>query len=379
MRVAHCINDLRDAARRRLPRIVFDYLDGGAGLDTGVQHNVTSFDRLRLMMRPLVGVENIDLSASLFGRTWSLPFGTAPIGLANIVWPGAEETVARAAVEANIPYALATAGTTTLEHIAAVAPDHAWFQLYVSTRDAVVYDLLDRAEAAGYGVLLVTVDVPVSSRRMRDRRNGFALPLRPSLRLAWDLATHPQWLFATARIGAPRLANVVRYAGPNSSAQSLASYMAGQNYARFNWAELSLIRRRWKGRLVVKGLLCPEDAVRARDIGADGIVASNHGGRQLESAVSPIEALPAIRSAVGPEFPVLLDSGIRSGEHIVKALAAGASFVLVGRAAMYGIGAGGAVGIRAAIGILRDEISCTAAHLGVRSISELSTSHIWQS
>jgi (S)-mandelate dehydrogenase len=305
-----------------------------------------------------------------------LPFGFAPVGYANLIWPGADEALARAAAAANIPYSLSTAGSTSIERIAEVAPQNAWFQLYVLKDDRLNDDLMARADAAGYEVLLVTVDVPMNARRLRNMRNGFAMPLRPTAKLALDLASRPAWCMANARAGLPRLGNMERYAQPGSSAFQVISIFTTQGCGRLDWSVLARIRDRWPRRLVVKGLVAPEDAMRAREIGVDGVLVSNHGGRELEGTIATIDALPAIRAAVGPEFPVLLDSGIRSGEHILKALAAGASFVLVGRAGMYGVGAAGQAGAQMVIDILSAEMRDVAAHLGVVSMAELSPAYL---
>ena len=375
---AYSIADLRRAARRRIPRVAFDFLDGGAGHETGLRENTDAFDRLRLVPRALVDVERIDLSVGLFGRRWAAPFGIAPIGLAGFVWPNADVLVARAARDAGLPYTLSTAGGASLEEIKSIALDSAWFQLYVAKSETVVAGLLERAEQTGYDVLLVTVDVPHPSRRLRDLANELKLPLHPTPRLALDMLLHPLWTYELVRRGPPRFGNMEAYATPNAGAQQLAAFMASQSSGRLDWTMLKDIRRRWPRRLIVKGLLSPADAVAARDLGADGVVVSNHGGRQLDGAVASIEALPAVRAAVGPDFPVLLDSGIRTGEHILKALAAGASFVLVGRAVMYGVAAGKEDGARTAISLLIDEARRTAAQLGIRTVSELTPGHLWR-
>ena len=373
---AYCLDDLRKAAERRIPKIVYDFVAGGAGYDTGVRENVDAFDRIRLIPRALVDITEIDLSRELFGRRWSLPFGFAPVGYANLIWPGADLALAKAAVAANIPYSLSTAGSTSIEGIAEAAPKNAWFQLYVLKDDRLNDDLLARAEAAGNEVLLVTVDVPVNARRLRNLRNGFSLPLRPTPAMAIDFARRPAWCLAHARAGIPTLGNMQRYAPPRSSAFAVISIFATHGCGRLDWSVLAHIRKRWPRRLVVKGLLAPEDAVRAREIGVDGVLVSNHGGRELEGSIATIEALPVIRAAVGPDFPVLLDSGIRSGEHILKALAAGATFVLVGRAAMYAVGAAGAKGAGTIIDIFRQEMLNVAAHLGVVSMDQLSPAYL---
>ncbi|MDC7786742.1 alpha-hydroxy acid oxidase [Rhodoplanes sp. TEM] len=364
---APSIPDLRRRARRRLPRFVFDFLDGGAGSEAGLARNAVAFDRVLFRPRALVDVEARSLKTAFLGRDWAAPIGLAPVGLGNLVWPGAERRLAAAAAAADIPYVLSTPATTPLEAIAGVAPHHAWFQLYVGKSQAIVDDLIDRAAAAGYGVLVVTVDIPAPGRRLRDLRNGFTLPFRPSLRLALDLALHPAWSLATLRHGAPRFANLEKYAPAGAGARSLAALMAEQSSGRLDWRLLAQIRRRWSGRLVVKGILSPDDAVLAREAGVDAVWVSNHGGRQLDGAPATLAVLPAIRAAVGPDFPLAVDGGIRSGEHVIKALALGASFTFVGRPVLYGAAAGPA-GAAEAIAILVAEASGTLAQLGLTGI-----------
>ncbi len=263
-----------------------------------------------------------------------------------------------------------------MERIAKVAPENVWYQQYVLTDDRLNDDLLARADAAGYGALLVTVDVPRNGRRLRNLRNGFSLPLKTTPKLALDLASHPQWFLASARAGMPRLGNMERYAPPNSPALEVARIFTTQGGGRLDWSVMARIRDRWPRRMVIKGLMAAEDAMKAREIGVDAVMVSNHGGRELEGSIATIEALPAIRAAVGPDFPVLIDSGMGSGEHILKALAAGATFVLVGRCAMFGVGAAGPDGAKMVIDILRAEMLDVAAHLGVVSMAELSPAYL---
>lgn len=369
MRIAS-VSDFRTRAKRRMPRFAFDYLDGGAGDESGVRRNVEAFEAIRLKPRMLVNVERIDLSTTLFGRSWNLPFGTAPIGVGNLLWPHAEETIARAALAANIPYTISTPACTSLEDIRRIAGENAWFQLYVGRAEAMVQGLVDRAEEAGYDVMLVTVDVPVPPRRLRDIRNNFTMPFAWSPWVVWQLLIHPEWSIRTAAAGRPRFANMERYA-PMQGVQPLARYMSSQVTGRFDWTELKKLRDRWKGKLIPKGLLTAEDALLAKEIGCDGIVVSNHGGRQLASLPASIEVLPEIRQAVGPGFPLLLDSGIRSGEHIVKALACGADFVLIGRAMMYAVAGLGAAGPRTAIELLTAEMQQTLGQIGYTDIASL--------
>jgi len=365
-----CVSDLRLRAKRRLPHFVFDYLDGGAGSEAGVRRNEQAFNDLLLTMRALVNVETRDLSTRLFGRTWAAPFGVAPVGLGNLIWPGADEAIARAAVATNLPYTLSTAATTSLERIAEIARQHAWFQLYVAKRDADVADLVNRAEQAGYDVLLVTVDVPLPARRLRDIRNHFTVPFRITPGVALALLTHPSWSLATLRAGVPRFVNVERYADVFDR-RSIAAYLSAEIRGRFDWDDLKRLRDRWPRRFVVKGLMTAEDAVRARDLGCDGIVVSNHGGRQLDSAPATLDVLPDIRAAVGPDFVLILDSGIRSGEHVVKALAAGADFVLIGRAMMYALAAHGTAAAEPLFALMIDEASRCLGQMGYPDVASL--------
>jgi (S)-mandelate dehydrogenase len=365
-----CVSDLRTRAKRRLPSFVFDYLDGGAGSEAGLRRNEQAFNDLLLKPRALVNVETRDLSTPLFGRTWAAPFGVAPVGLGNLIWPGADEAIARAAVAANLPYALSTAATTSIERIAEIAPQHAWFQLYIAERDADVADLVDRAERAGYEVLLVTVDVPVAARRLRDVRNHFTVPFRITPWVAFALLTHPSWSMATLRAGLPRFVNVEKYAQVFDR-RSVAAYLSSEIRSRFDWNDLERLRNRWPRRFVVKGLMTVEDAVRARDLGCDGIVVSNHGGRQLDSAPATLDVLPDIRAAVGRDFALILDSGVRSGEHVVKALAAGADFVLIGRAMMYALAAHGTAAAAPLIALIMDEASRCLGQIGYPNLASL--------
>jgi (S)-mandelate dehydrogenase len=367
-----CVSDFRARARRRLPKFVFDYLDGGAGSEAGLRRNEEAFDQLLLKPRALVNIDQLDLSTTLFGRTWTLPFATAPIGMGNVIWPGAEEAIVRAAIAANIPYTLSTAANTSLERVAEIAPQHCWFQLYVAKRDDHLADLVHRAERAGYEVLVVTVDMPLPARRLRDIRNHFSLPFKITPWVALELIAHPSWSIQTLRAGLPRFVNVENYAG-GVSRQTIAAYLTSQIRGGFDWDELKKLRDRWPRRFVVKGLMTPEDTLRARDLGCDGVVISNHGGRQLDSAPATISVLPEIRAAVGRSFPLMIDGGVRSGEHIIKALASGADFVLVGRAMMYAVAAGGTNAATTAIALLSEEATRCLGQIGYANVVSLKT------
>jgi (S)-mandelate dehydrogenase len=365
-----CVDDFRTLAKRRIPRFAFDYLDGGAGHEIGLRRNVEAFDALKLMPRMLVNVDKIDTSTTFFGRKWSMPFATAPIGAGGIMWPGGEEAIARAAVEAGIPYTNATPACISLERVKEVAGDNAWFQLYVGRAEPMVQDLVNRAEAAGYDVMFVTVDVPVPPRRFRDLRNKFTMPFAWSPSVIWQLVQRPQWSLGTLMNGIPRFANMERYA-PIKGVQPMARYMSSQVTGKFDWDSLKRLRDRWKGRIVPKGLMSVEDCLKAKAIGCDGIVVSNHGGRQLGSLPTSIEVLPAIRAAVGKDFPLIIDSGIRSGEHIVKAIASGADFCLLGRAVVYSVAALGKSGPKVALDMLRAEMEQVLGQIGYPQIADL--------
>ncbi len=374
----HTVDHLRRAAQCRLPRLAFDFMDGGAGRETALCASAESFARLRLMPRALAGNVTRDLSTTLLGRRYALPIGIAPIGMAGFIWPGADGAFARAAVAADIPYCLSTAGTASIERIAALAPDHGWFQLYVGRDEAITRDLVTRARAAACPVLVVTVDVPAPGKRVRDLLNGFALPFKLTPRILFDMACHPAWTMAMARQGAPRFANLERYAGPDSGVGSLAQLMAAQSSARLDWAELARIRDQWGGKLVVKGIIDPTDAKRAADEGYDGVIVSNHGGRQLDAAPATIDALPRVRATVGDRIAVMVDGGIRTGEDIAKAIVSGADFVWLGRAFLYAIAAlGPEAGPRKVIDLLRDEFDRALAMLGCHSVADITADRLW--
>ena len=364
------VSDFRTLAKRRIPRFAFDYLDGGAGDEIGLRRNIEALDALKLVPRMLVNVEKVDLSTTFLGRKWNMPFATAPIGAGGLMWPRGEEAIARAAVEAGIPYTNATPACISLERVREVAGDNAWFQLYVGRAEPMVEDLVARAEAAGYEMMFVTVDVPVPPRRLRDLHNKFTMPFAWTPWVIWQLVTHPEWSVRTLLNGIPRFANMERYA-PIKGVQPMARYMSSQVTGKFDWDSLKKLRDRWKGKIVPKGLLSPEDCVKAKEIGCDGVVVSNHGGRQLGSLPASIEVLPAIRAAVGKDFPLILDSGIRSGEHIVKALASGADFCLLGRAIVYSVAGMGVSGPAVVMDLLRAEMEQVLGQIGYPNIAAL--------
>jgi (S)-mandelate dehydrogenase len=365
------IEDLRRAARRRLPAAVFDFFDGGAEDELTLRDNRAAFDRRRLLPRVLRGVAAIDTTTSVAGAAAKAPIVIAPTGAAGFGRPGADVAIARSAAAFGIPYTLSSSATASIERIAREAPGRLWFQPYVLRDQAFFHRLIDRAEAAGYEALVVTVDMPVGGKRERDYRRDFAIPFAFTLRNVLDFASRPRWALSLARHGLPVLENLVGLARSGSDISAIASSVGRDYDSGFDWQQLQSLRERWRRRLLVKGILHPADAERAATIGCDGVVVSNHGGRQLDGAVASIDALPAIAAAVGDRIDVLLDSGVRRGSDIVKALALGAQAVMIGRATLYGASAAGEAGARRALEILTDELARTMRLCGARSIAQI--------
>jgi L-lactate dehydrogenase (cytochrome) len=362
---------LRAIARRRLPRFVFDFIDGGAHREVALARNRAAFDAICLSPRVLTGNLTRTMAVELFGEQLAAPFGIAPIGMAGLVHPDTEISLARAAQAFGIPYILSTAGTTSIEDVQAAAP-RSWFQLYVGRDAAIVDDLIARADASAVPVLVLTADVPTPGKRLRDLRNRFVLPFKPTVRMAMDLLRHPAWSLRLLARGAPRFANLARYADPDASATSLAQAMAAQSSARFDWAMLDAIRRRWPRPILLKGILHPTDARRAVDAGVDGIIVSNHGGRQLDAAPAPLTRVPAIRAAVGPSVPILVDGGVRNGEDIARALCCGATLALLGRPFLFAVAAlGPSTGPAGLIDCLTDELDRAMGQLGCATAADL--------
>ena len=360
-----CSEDARRAARRRLPRMLFDFIDGGAGEERASRRNREALDRIELLPRVLVNVEARRIACDLLGRRWDLPFGIAPMGMCDLAWPGADRAFGDAARDYSIPHCLSTAASTSLERCRARAGDNAWFQLYVSAPET-GRDLVRRARDAGYEHLVLTVDTPVLSRRRRELRRGFRTPFRIGPSQLLDFALHPRWSLATLMHGVPRFANNRPDRGGSSRA-----FDRSRSRGAVDWAFLDALRDLWPHRLIVKGVLSPDDAAGIRDAGADAVYVSNHGGRQLDSAPAAIDSLPGIRHAVGPDYPLLFDSGLRDGEDIVKAFALGASYVMLGRPFLYAAGAGGRAGVYRIIELLAEEVGVALAQIGRTDIGAL--------
>ncbi|MEO1019922.1 MAG: alpha-hydroxy acid oxidase [Pseudomonadota bacterium] len=361
LKYAASIDDLRLIAKRRIPRFAFDLVDGGAEDESNLRRNREAFDAVRLTPRYMVDVSAPSIEVELFGRTYAAPFGVAPMGLLNVFWPDADLHLARLAAKQKIPYVASGVASTRLEDLAENADGMAWFQLYTSSDWDLTNRLLGRAENAGYEVLIVTVDVPTAAKRDRDIRNRLQIPFRLKPKIALDLLLNPRWSVETLIGGRPTIANYVDH---DRSSNSLAALQTKLISSSFDWGQLKRIRDRWSGRLLVKGIMHADDALGCFEAGCDGIVVSNHGGRQLASGAASLEALPAIANMVGGKMSILLDSGIRRGTDIVRAKAFGADFALLGRSFAYGVGAGGAAGAKHAYHTIEVELLRALGQLG---------------
>ena len=389
MRLDQAVNieDLHRMAKRRLPKIVFDFIEGGLEDERGLERNAAAFREHRLLPRYLVDVSKRDQSATIFGRNFASPFGIAPTGGAGLFRRGADLMLAQAAAEANIPYIMSGSSSDTLETAAKVAPKNMWFQLYAARDAKITDDIIRRVTDAGIETLVLTVDVPVSSKRERNMRNGYAkirgnwlraaLTLKPSI-LA-EALTHPGWVLEYIRHGGtPTVGNWQPYAAPGASPTEAIEFNRSQVPAHAQtWRDLERYRRLFPRKLVVKGVMHPADAVRASELGSDGIIVSNHGGRQLDQAPASLDVLPAVKAAVGDRLTVMLDSGVRRGADIIIALCLGAEFVFFGRPTLYGAVVGGLPGVKKAVAIFRNEIDLVMGQIGCESLNQLGPDFLW--
>jgi (S)-mandelate dehydrogenase len=365
------IEDLRKLAKKRLPKIAYDFIEGGTDDETGLETNESAFRQARIVPRYLVDVSVRDQSTTIFGRTYSSPIGIAPTGLAGLFRRGADLMLAEAARDANVPFIMSGSSTGSIEDLGKLAPDHGWYQLYSSKDEAISDDLIKRTADAGLKTLVFTVDVPEGSNRERNQRNGWGRPLKLSLATKLEALEHPAWMLEWLRHGTPYFSNWAKYAGPGASAEKVADLVAYQNRAPMTWKHVERFRSLFKGNFVLKGIMHPDDAIRAHSLGVDGIMVSNHGARQLDNAPSPLHVLPAINEAVGDKMTVMFDGGIRRGLDAIIALCMGAKFVFQGRPTLYGVTAGGIPGAKTALGIFRKEIDISMAQIGATKISDL--------
>lgn len=357
----HSADDARRLAKRRLPWMVFDYIDGAAGSETGANRNRVALDAVTLQPRVLRDVSKRSLATSVFGTPADRPFGIAPMGMCNLSGAGADLMLARLAARHKVPLGVSTVASTALEKMIDVAEGHAWFQLYFSGDGKTAFQLVDRAKVAGYQTLVLTVDVPEVGRRPRELRHGFKMPFRLGPKQFIDFALHPSWSLRTLFSGKPTMANFD---------MDGFDFNRNESRAHANWDTLARLRDVWSGCLVVKGVLDPEDALSCRRLGADAVQVSSHGARQLESAPAPIEQLKIIRDAVGPDYPLFYDSGIRTGEDVLKVMNTGANFTFLGRILQFAIAAGGEPGLNKLWSVITEELDIAMAQTGITSLDQ---------
>ncbi|RMX05912.1 alpha-hydroxy-acid oxidizing protein [Corticibacter populi] len=375
----YATEEFRSLARQRLPKGLFEYVDRGAGDERARGWTQASLDRWRFVPRLLCDVSQRSQDVELFGQRYSAPLAISPTAAAGLLWFEGEIALARAARTAGLPFTLSTSSITSMERVAEAAGPGMWFQLYMWPDRRLSYGLVDRVREAGYGALILTVDTPVLPLRPYNLRNGFGVPIRMTPRNVVDVACHPRWALGTLvphllRHGMPRYENYPQ--GAQASLGVKAKSFANPKNDSCTWDDLHALRRYWKGPLLVKGILSPEDARLALQHGADGVVLSNHAGRNLDSLVAPLDVLPQVADSVGHKLTVLVDSGFASGSDAVKALALGAKAVMLGRAPLYGLGAGGEAGAARVLRMFCEDIERTLALVGCRHPGELSRAHL---
>ncbi len=382
-RIDRCYNiaDLREAARKRLPKGVFQYLDLGTEDLIALRNNRAFLEQTKLLNKVLVDVSSIDTSTEIFGKKTNLPMAVAPTGIAGLTWYEGELELAKAAAKAGVPFTLATGSNTAMERIAGEAGGRNWFQLYMWREKELSYEVVRRAQRAGFEALIWTVDIGLGANREHNKRNGFNTPYQLNMKSAVDMLTHPEWMLTVmgkymTTGGMPKHANY-----PPQFQQSITGKV-GQAKAlradRVSFDDINRLRDIWPGKLVIKGIMRPDDAEACVERGADGIVVSNHGGRNMDSAPSTLDVLPGIVKAVGDRTTIIVDSGVRRGSDLVKCLALGAKLALAGRATLYGIGAGGQAGADKALAILKDELRRTMSYVGCAKTSEITEDALWR-
>lgn len=359
------VEDARILAKKRLPRLMYDFVDGASGDETLCEINSSALNQIRLEPRVLRNVEKRNLKKTILDIECDLPFGFSPMGMCNLTWPKADEMLANESLINNIPNCVSMASSTSLERMFELSKGKSWIQLY-NFNENFVMEILERAHQTGYKVAILTVDVPIQFRRAKDDKNGFTVPFNIGPKQILDFATHPLWSLSTLLSGIPKPMNY-------ETSKSGNKFVRSQSRGATDWDTLKRVRDAWKGKLIVKGVMSPNDALKVKEAGADAIQVSNHGGRQLDSALPAIEALPLIRNIVGKEFPLIFDSGIRGGSDIVRALALGANFVMLGRPLMYGIGADGSRGLKKILNIIKEELSTALGLVGLTDVNEISS------
>ncbi|NYJ10385.1 L-lactate dehydrogenase (cytochrome) [Rhizobium leguminosarum] len=373
-----CLDDFEPKAKRHLPKPLYAYISGGTETNASLRNNLEAFQTYALRPRILQDVSTRSTATTLFGQTYAAPFGIAPMGISALMAYRGDIVLAAGAAQVGIPMIMSGSSLIRLEEVVAAAPA-TWFQAYLPGEPERIDALVDRVAAAGFGTLLLTVDTATLPNRENNIRAGFSTPLRPSLALAWQGVSHPQWTIGTflrtiARHGIPHFENSYATRGAPIIASNVTRDFGRRDH--LNWSHLERIRNRWNGKLIVKGILHPDDAARAAETGADGVIVSNHGGRQLDGAISPLAALPEIVERLGDRIPIMIDGGFRRGTDIIRALALGARFVFVGRPFLYAAAVAGLPGVLRAADILKSELHSNMALLGVTTIEQISRGHL---
>ncbi len=371
MSVITCVEDLRLLARKRVPRMFYDYADSGSWTESTYRANESDFQRMLLRQRVAVNVEKRSVRTRMLGQEVAMPVALAPTGLTGMQHADGEILAARAAEAFGVPFTLSTMSICSIEDIAANTRAPFWFQLYVMRDRDFIERLIERARAARCSALMLTLDLQILGQRHKDLRNGLSAPPKPTLRNLLNLATKPRWVMGMAGTRRRTFGNIVGHASGVDDLSSLSSWTAQQFDPRLNWDDVEWIKRKWGGKLIVKGVMDAEDARLAADAGADALVVSNHGGRQLDGAPSSIAALPGIVDAVGSRMEVWMDGGIRSGQDVLKALALGARGTLIGRAFLYGLGAMGEAGVTRCLELIRNELDLTMAFCGLDDVARI--------
>lgn len=365
------VSTMERASSRRVPRFVHDYLVGGIGHERCVSRNREALDQVLLMPRYLNDAQTPRIETKVLGQAFDAPFGVAPMGLSGLMWPNLELILGRAAREHNIPYVLSTFACVSPERLKPAAGRNGWFQYYPSLKPDVEQDILDRCQAAEYETLVLTVDIPVETRRERDIQNGLSVPPRFDLRTLWQMMLRPAWSLTMLRAGVPKFETLLTYAPPGFHIHAATAFISQYMKGHITAERFRAIRDYWKGSLVVKGILSVEEAQIYTDLGADGIIVSNHGGRQLDAAPTAVEVLPAIRHSLGEEALIMADGGIRSGVDIARMLALGADFVFIGRPFVWGVSSIGEQGGGHVIQVLKAELEMTLAQIGCSDVENL--------
>jgi len=375
--VALNIGDLRELAKRRLPKGMFEFMDRGSEDDIAIRNNIKAYENIKLKPRTLIDVSKRNISINIFGEQQNSPLIIGPTGVADLLWWKGESALARAASKANIPFTLATSSTTPMEQIIQQTSGRMWLQMYLWDQREFSLQIIKRAQNAGTRTLVLTVDTPVAPNREFNIRNGFTNPFRLTPKMTIDTLTHPRWLFGVMgrymlNGGMPRYANYP----PEMSGKITGKPIRAANSSTVCWEDVDKLRALWKGTFILKGILTAKDAKLAVHYGVDGIIVSNHGGRNLDATMAPIDALPEVLTATEGRLTVIVDSGIRRGTDVIKALACGAHAVMIGRAALYGLGAAGEAGVSRSLSILSDEIDRTLALVGKTNLQQLDPSII---